>query len=305
MKKFMHFLAKLFPDTAMGENPVAVKMFHKMSTVKDFFRNIAKKSNGDWTVCSGNYEIVNPKAQVAVCTLTSENLFDAQQLNKVAIIGTLITPNLGIEKIILNTISNQNIRYLLICGKDSPIFKAGQALECLFKYGFDKEKRIINATGHFPVLRNVSEDTIQNFINQVQLVNLKEERQEAVIKQKITEIQPNLVPLQTKEFTMEKENFTELKTVGKRIPLDYDNKGFFVISVSEEKAEITVKHYYKNNKAGFIIKGKSAERILLAILKEELVSQMSHAGYLGAELAKAETALKLGLVYRQDKRLKI
>lgn len=305
MKKFMHFLAKLFPNTATGENPVAVKIFHKVSLIKDFFSRNFVKQNSDWTVCSGNYKIINPKGQVAVCTLTSENIFNPQNSDKVAITGTLITPNLGIEKIILNTISNKNIRYLVICGRDSPIFRAGQALECLFKYGVDKEKRIINASGHFPVLKNISKDNIWHFINQVQLISLKEEKENDIIQERINKLKPNLKPIKPINYTMEKEKFTELKAIGKRVPLDYDKNGFFVISVSVEKGEITVKHYYKDNKPGFMIKGKSAERILLAILNKELVSQMSHAGYLGAELTKAEIAIRLKLKYEQDKSIKI
>ena len=44
--------------------------------------------------------------------------------------------------------------------------------------------------------------------------------------------------------------------------------------------------------------------MLLGLLRERLVSQLSHAGYLGAELAKAEAALRLGLRYEQDQPLK-
>ncbi len=65
-----------------------------------------------------------------------------------------------------------------------------------------------------------------------------------------------------------------------------------------------VKHYYPDHRPGHLIKGHSAESILLAILDKELVSQNSHAGYLGGELAKAETALRLGLLYEQDKPLR-
>ena len=70
------------------------------------------------------------------------------------------------------------------------------------------------------------------------------------------------------------------------------------------KNKIIVKHYYKDNQPGFIIKGHSSESILLSILKKELISQMSHAGYLGAELSKAEIALKLNLKYTQDQTLR-
>jgi hypothetical protein len=44
--------------------------------------------------------------------------------------------------------------------------------------------------------------------------------------------------------------------------------------------------------------------MLLGLIRERLVSQLSHAGYLGAELAKAESALRLGLRYAQDRPLR-
>ncbi len=48
------------------------------------------------------------------------------------------------------------------------------------------------------------------------------------------------------------------------------------------------------------IKGKSAKDILDAIFALELVSSLSHAGYLGRELERAEIALKMGRSYAQD-----
>jgi tetrahydromethanopterin S-methyltransferase subunit A len=44
--------------------------------------------------------------------------------------------------------------------------------------------------------------------------------------------------------------------------------------------------------------------MLLGLLREQLVSQLSHAGYLGAELARAEAALRLDLAYEQDRPLR-
>jgi len=53
------------------------------------------------------------------------------------------------------------------------------------------------------------------------------------------------------------------------------------------------------------MRGRNAEAILLGLLREGLISQMSHAGYLGAELAKAETALRLSLDFEQDQPLRL
>jgi hypothetical protein len=44
--------------------------------------------------------------------------------------------------------------------------------------------------------------------------------------------------------------------------------------------------------------------MLLGLLRDGLVTQLSHAGYLGEELAKAQTALQFGLRYDQDRPLR-
>jgi hypothetical protein len=45
--------------------------------------------------------------------------------------------------------------------------------------------------------------------------------------------------------------------------------------------------------------------MLLGLLRDGLVTQLSHAGYLGEELAKAQTALQFGLRYDQDRPLRL
>jgi len=307
----MHFLAKLVPNNSTGENPVAVKMFYRMISIMESFKRKKLSGKSKWPVFSGNYQVINLNGQIAVCTLTSD-YFDSAitKCEHVAIVGKVFTPNLGIEKIIQNTITNPKIRYLVLCGKDSPVFLAGQAIQCLFKHGINAQKRIKNAVGHFPVLNNISEEEINIFIKQVELIDCIEEKEPELICKKIDQIELKKETHEGMEILKHEKNFTKeetfipLKTGGKRIPLDYDEKGFFVITPDLTKKEITVKHYYKDNRPGFIIKGHSAESILLAILEKNLVSQMSHAGYLGAELVKAETALKLNLKYTQDRSLK-
>lgn len=148
-------------------------------------------------------------------------------------------------------------------------------------------------------------------MEQIELVNCLEENNIEHLQQKILELSKmNKKPYlknsiaSIAEIVPDQEEFTILKPDGKRIPLDYDHKGFFVITADSAKKQITVKHYYKDNKPGFLIQGHSSEAILLSLLQNKLVSQMSHAGYLGAELSKAETAIKLNLKYEQDQSLK-
>jgi tetrahydromethanopterin S-methyltransferase subunit A len=98
--------------------------------------------------------------------------------------------------------------------------------------------------------------------------------------------------------------FKSVRPGGRREPLAYDPNGFFIIALHREMADIVVHHYLPDNTPAHIMRGRNAEAILLGLLREGLLSQMSHAGYLGAELAKAETALRLGLDYEQDQPLR-
>src|SRR2546430_14161598 len=106
-----------------------------------------------WPLVAGTCKVGDPKAPVAICALTSERLMSPLAgLPGVAIAGMVYTANLGIARIILNITTNPSIRFLLICGKDSALFKPGRSLAALAENGVDDSKRIIGAAGHHPVL---------------------------------------------------------------------------------------------------------------------------------------------------------
>ncbi|WP_373508803.1 DUF4346 domain-containing protein [Thiocapsa sp.] len=75
------------------------------------------------------------------------------------------------------------------------------------------------------------------------------------------------------------------------------------MALDTNAGEIVCRQYSVDHAPAHELRSHSAERILLGLLRADLVSRLSHAGYLGAELAKAETALRLGLHYEQDKPL--
>jgi tetrahydromethanopterin S-methyltransferase subunit A len=91
---------------------------------------------------------------------------------------------------------------------------------------------------------------------------------------------------------------------GKREPLAYNTKGYFAITIDRSVGEIVVRHYLTDNSPAHEMRGRTGESLLLGLLREGLVSQLSHAGYLGAELARAEAALRLQLRYEQDQPLR-
>ena len=176
--KFMRALGRLMPSDQSGENANAVRMFARMDALKDLasgmgVRRVLGRLRGvpAWPAVSGVYEVGDAQGSVAVCALTSEDLLpQLAQLERVAIAGRLIVANLGIEKIVLNVISNPRIRFLLLCGKDSQVFHPAQAMGQLFDVGVDAERRILGARGHLPVLSNLNESQIAQFRSQVELV---------------------------------------------------------------------------------------------------------------------------------------
>src|SRR5437899_4356418 len=103
---------------------------------------------------------------------------------------------------------------------------------------------------------------------------------------------------------MSGEQFVSIRPGGQREPLAYDPKGYFVISLDREKEEIVLRHYLPDHTPAHEMRGRGATSMLLGLLREGLVTQLSHAGYLGEELAKAQTALQFGLRYDQDRPLR-
>ena len=79
-----------------------------------------------------------------------------------------------------------------------------------------------------------------------------------------------------------------------------DPAGIWLISV--ETGEILAQHLLPSGEEVQQFHGRTAMQLYLQM--QEFVSLTEHALYLGAELQKAETALKFGLEYTQDKPLR-
>ena len=79
-----------------------------------------------------------------------------------------------------------------------------------------------------------------------------------------------------------------------------DPLGVFRIWVDLIEKEILVVHYSAEGEKTKAFIGDSSPNLYCEILNEGLVSEMSHAAYLGSELSKAEACLKLGKTYMQD-----
>ena len=81
-----------------------------------------------------------------------------------------------------------------------------------------------------------------------------------------------------------------------------DSKGYFRIWIDWSRKKIIAMHYKlgDNINPDVVIVGNKASDIYMKIIELNLVSELSHAAYLGKELTKAEIALKLGRSYIQD-----
>ncbi len=91
-----------------------------------------------------------------------------------ALAGTLQTENIGIEKVVANVVANPNIRYIVLCWRESQGHLTADTLINLVKNGIKKDKRrtIIGASAPTPYLPNIPLESIERFRKQVTVVNL-------------------------------------------------------------------------------------------------------------------------------------
>jgi tetrahydromethanopterin S-methyltransferase subunit A len=246
---------------------------------------------------------------VAVCTLADRGLADQLRGSAgVGLAGPLMTANLGIEQVIWAVLERPAIRHLLVCGTDSPLFRAGASLVALVTNGMSAlDRRIIGATGYRPYLRSVEPAEVAAFRLQVELADLRGVSEPGSLRRQVLALAHgpgDEATGCTAGLPMARREFTMLAPGGRRERVADSGGGFFVISADHRARQIVVEHYLPDLRPAHRMRGVRAESMLLGLLRAGVIDQPSHAGYLGAELAKAETALRLGLDYEQDKPLR-
>jgi dihydropteroate synthase len=98
--------------------------------------------------------------------------------------------------------------------------------------------------------------------------------------------------------TVFEEGYTVVDAVEEEKPVKLDPLGIFKIRVNHELG--CIEALYIGVKGRILIRGRSAKAIQNKILELGLVSELSHAFYLGRELMKAEIALQLDKNYTQE-----
>ncbi len=282
--------------------------------------DVKESASGGWPAVPGEYKVLckNGECPVAISTLASTELTDRiAELNpaEVCIVGKTETENIGIDKLIKNTITNKAIRFLVLAGTDPKGHKPGQTILSLSSNGVDEKMRVIDSEGKRPFLRNVTKEEIESFRKQVEVIDLIGCEDVETILNKAKELlmttntsaqgveQPkNKCGCSECDTEVDTIRSMEVPTIQAKEPakIQMDKAGYFVILPLPEKGIISVEHYSYDDKLLRTIEGKDARSLYWTIIENNWVTQLSHAAYLGRELEKADLSLKTGIKYTQD-----
>jgi tetrahydromethanopterin S-methyltransferase subunit A len=289
---------------------------------------------GEWPTVMGEYFVLDSTAPVTVTTLASVSLAEElanQKPDGLALVGKLETENIGIDKVVKNVISNPAIHYLIVAGVESGGHQSGNALVSLAQNGVDENNRVVGSIAKRPVLKNSSRADIDTFRSQVQVVDLRGCEDSREIARQVSHLAYQVksegeidrekgeneffIPLSQLDEPMEsglcedsqcschQETSAEpvdLVTAKAEPTVRLDKAGYFVIMPVPERNVIYVEHYSYDNSLLHVIEGTNARSIYLSIIDQGWASELSHAAYLGKELAKVELSLAYGFKYLQD-----
>lgn len=263
-----------------------------------------------WPPVAGEYFAFcdGPGCPVAVSTLASVELVETLanlRPKELCIVGKTETENIGIDKVIKNTITNPTIRFLLLVGKDPEGHQPGRTFVALSKNGVDENGRVIGSPGKRPILRNVTREEVEAFRRQVQVVDLIGCEDAKTIIEKLEELSQVPGPSCARVECAEEGNPVRISTVPviqaeEPAHVEMDRAGYFVIIPQPERKTIIVEQYSYDDRLLRVIEGQTARSLYVTIIRNGWVTELSHAAYLGRELARAELSMTCGFRYIQD-----
>lgn len=292
---------------------VAINVFNQAypeAAPKDALGCVFEVKEQRWPPVPGEYKVLceDGECPIAISTLGSPDLADnlvALRPEEICIIGKTETENIGIDKVIKNTITNRAIRFLVLVGSDPKGHLPGQTLISLLAKGVDEKMRVIGSQGKRPILRNVTIAEVESFRQQVELVDMIGCEDVEAILAKIKEL-----PMKQKTSCgcSNCNDETAIAEIADSSPIQakapskiqMDKAGYFVVLPQAGKGTIFVEHYSYDDKLLRTIEGKDARSLYWTIIENKWVTQFSHSAYLGKELTKAELSLKYGFKYIQD-----
>jgi tetrahydromethanopterin S-methyltransferase subunit A len=256
-----------------------------------------------WPALPGDYTVLRYCAPVAVCTLGDAGLAAAIAVRAgpaVAITGTLTTENLGIERLVANTITNPHLRFVLVCGPEVEQrigHHPGGSLLALAANGTTDTGRIIAAPGRRPRLRNLTSAEIAHFRAHVEVIDLIGTCDPAAIlaaARQCAARDPGPAPQPPGGLTVPTRRAAPApRTVA-------DPAGYLVVHADAREQLLVIEHYRNDGLLTDVIEAANAADGYSSVLAAGLVSRLDHAAYLGRELARAEHALASGTRYQQD-----
>jgi len=145
------------------------------TTLKKKLENIAGRLCEILIPIKDEYFIGKGKT-VAICTLSSMDLLQTIArtegvMNRILIVGRLLSENKGIDILIKFTLKHPELRYIVVCGNDVKGHQSGQALLSLYRNGISRDGKIIGATGPHPFLTHLHAD-IESFRKQITIYDL-------------------------------------------------------------------------------------------------------------------------------------
>ncbi len=256
-----------------------------------------------WPPLPGDYTVLQYAAPVAVCTLGDGDLaaqVAAQAGPEVAITGTLTTENLGIERLVRNTITNPRLRFVIVCGPEVEQrigHHPGGTLLALAANGTDSNGRIIDAPGRRPRLRNLAAAEIAHFRAHVEVID------------QIGTTDPGTILAAARQCAARDPGPAPRPPGGPSVPVQRaapaprtiaDPAGYLIVQADAARQLLIIEHYRNDGLLTTIIEAATPADGYTSVLTAGLVTRLDHAAYLGRELTRAEQALRDRTMYRQD-----
>ncbi len=115
-------------------------------------------------------------SNTSLCTLSSIDLLIAisklEIMNNLLIVGRLHSENKGIDQMIGYCVNNPQLKFIVLCGKDTTGHYPGDALINLIKHGIDQNGKILGSIAPSPFLSSHTENVLK-FKKQVSIIDMR------------------------------------------------------------------------------------------------------------------------------------
>jgi tetrahydromethanopterin S-methyltransferase subunit A len=246
---------------------------------------------------------------VAVCTLGSRTLLPALSGRpEIAVAGRVFTENVGIERMVQNLVAFSSVRYLIVCGRETP-HHVGQTILALHRSGLDAGGRVVGSKAPEPLMPNLTHADIERFQTDIVPIDMIGVTDAGAILARAAKLTAELPP---EPEPSGEHDAAQVVTppvehiMATRDPASawvYDPTGYFLIFVDRAHAQLRTEHYDQQHRLQRVIWGGGADEVSHTLLRLGLLTLLPHAAYLGRELGRAESAMRLGLHYEQDRPL--